>query len=1326
MACRIINLRSQMPGSDAGGAWSYLGYNISFPGAPGGGGSSVGTLTGDNPAVDFQGFTPGYYHFRYTVGGECEEQEDLIIHVQDRGSAGTGSNAVYCVTATNTVTLSTLLSGQSIGGQWILNSNSPNNPGSAFNAGAGTLNLALINTVGNYIFDYIVNVQGDSNFDVNNCPACRSLASITISIVAACSAGSNNTITVTNTTGEFSLFNSLLGIPDTGGTWEQITGSLVTITGGTLGNVNLNSAQGCRWTFRYTCPGPTGCTSTAIITVVKNPGLTVNVIQTGSNLVGTVNNCNGTLTLQWQRLVSGNWTNISGATSLTYSGGEAGEIYRLIAICDGCQVASNQISFTQDCSCNNEGVQFSFNQSTDCLTITPNGSSCSEIASDVLEYRIPSGTGSYLTYSSPLCGCTIRDILDVTPSCASSSTSITIGYSAVNRCAGSIDRVWILYGNDTLETNVGSDITVFSRSINKSTFINTYNRSAKMIVRLNLGGGNFLIQEVLFTYNGSTASGDGCNLVVTTKLNVPKLYKSVQARRTVTYADNCPQQQFSATWTSSSGCENLYVLLNLGNQGGQPVVSGEVFNCVSPTRQWYRNGVLLPGETGFFLEYLPYGEGLFTMVATCGSCQGQASIAVQTCNVGLSITDNGNGSYTANAINCSGNKTYFWERFIGGTWTTITSVTTTSNSNTYTPTVGGTWRVRMICLANECVASQTFNVVIPCTVSVSLNQSGSNLVATTSNCAGTKVYQLFIWNAGTNSYNLVTTNTTTNNSVTFTNLVSGLYQVIVTCQSNECIANDTESFSAPCNQTATVNETATPGTFIGSVTGCTGNRNWLWQHFNGTTWVNVQNVTNSNPTNTFVSLEPGQHRLIVTCVGTNCQNTIPFNVNDPGDCDIEVIINSSNLPELTGIGIGCNGPTVWNWFRRATPGSGSWGSVISTSPTINVNSFGEGEYRVIITCGNCSGEATFVFNPCQLSVTINCNNNNPFTAVGTGCSGSGSYIWQYSPSGTGWAQVGTGATHTPTSGNGFYRVIFSCPGCNSVSAQCQFTAACNVNANLTTVNDKCDWSCPIPIDDNVSSPILVVINGLNAINGNYNLQSSAGRTSFKNDLETWLNNNNYGGIVSFTLDIYGKFGICVHISCTKANATRIDYTDANGLSTSYFGNCGKSCTYTYNFSNTGCDTITGFKYGCTVLAPWARNLITQAAQIKTDLENALTGAGYTGTVTVNTSLRRITIVTNAPLGSMLQESGSGCSLLTIVNATQSSCGTPTRVFPTINLSLTNCAGSQAITWQYRVNSSAPWTLAQTGGTSFQTCVPGQYRATGFCGDCPFTSNIITV
>jgi hypothetical protein len=96
MGC-AVNLLDRLTGADAGGTWTYLGFNTAQAGTPGAGGSTVGTLTGDNPEVDFTSFTTGFYSFQYCVGeGLCQDCITLQVRVTPSTCDPDDVDIVWC------------------------------------------------------------------------------------------------------------------------------------------------------------------------------------------------------------------------------------------------------------------------------------------------------------------------------------------------------------------------------------------------------------------------------------------------------------------------------------------------------------------------------------------------------------------------------------------------------------------------------------------------------------------------------------------------------------------------------------------------------------------------------------------------------------------------------------------------------------------------------------------------------------------------------------------------------------------------------------------------------------------------------------------------------------------------------------------------------------------------------------------------------------------------------------------------------------------------------------------------------------------------------
>ncbi len=1312
MACRVVALRSRTaPFAPPGGTWEFLGFSDSPSGIPGSGGTDPGTLTGDNPSIDVAGWDPGYYHFQYTPqGGDCVEPVTSIVWVQEQGSAGEPEGGSYCTEDDSVINLFDHLDGETAGGLWVLSDNSPDDPGGSFSD--SYLDIGDIPGPGTYVFDYIVDVEGSEDFDPVDCLTCRSIASVPITVSAPCDPGMDGTTSVTGTTGSINLFEYLGGTPDIGGTWAQLSGASVSITNGHLGTVNLNSAASCEFSFGYTCPGPVGCTDTATVTVYKNPTLAVTITQDGNTLEAGVSGCGGTATLQWQSNVSGTWTNISGATGSTYSP-DADGLYRVLVACQGCQIASAGTSFEQDCDCNNFAFGLALDQGTDCLEIIPAGEGCSEIDTDVLQYKKQT-SGTWLTYLAPVCGCNLRDYLDVNTSCGTSGNNITFGFSSVNKCGSAfVDRIYVKYGNGTVETNSGS-FTLFTKTLNAADFVNTYNRLAEFRIRLNIPGVGYIFQVVQYAYSGGTTS-PSCGQLTTTKLNYPKYYHPLDVRRTVTFEDGCDPVQAQQEW-DIVGCDFLFVQLTKGTQSGQPVVVATVFNdtgcSFGYTYQWYRNGTLLSGETGNTVNRNTYGEGFYEVRVTCGPCEASDTIQTSTCTVTVTVSGPASGVYTATVANCAGSKTYYWERWTGSAWTSVRTQTTTNNTDTYTPTQTGQFRVRVVCASGSCEHSATFTHQVDCTASVVITDNGTTLTATPSNCSSPS-YQWQRWTGS--AWNNVGTN-----SSTYTPTQSGLYRVIVTC-ANGCTAEDQHPFVIECATGVSVSGPS-GGVYTATVTGCAGSKTYYWERWNGSSWQNERTQTTTNNTDTFTPSINASYRVRVVCAADGCTAVQPF--EHTTSCAATVtIIESPAL--LTAAVSGCIGSVFYTWYYRATPGSGSWGSPIANSVSINPATWGAGEYRVDTLCGGCSATDTHIYSGCSYTLSLNCASSNPFTAVVSGCGGTVTYQWQFSPTGTGWINLGTSSTQMPTQGTGYYRVTTWCNGACPQSVTCYYESACGGEAEITADYNGCDWEVWFPVNTgSVSYGIYFNGAGSPQVSVSADLTTTGGRNSLRAAIEAFLASGGYAGSALVTYN--GRGGGYIKISCTRVTLDRVTCLSHNF----WAGMCEKICTYTWTIpgglnrfllNGINLDGSINGEGSLTEIVDWPTN----HAALKAQIEGVLAALGVSGTVTINTSLRTVTIAgTPAAIG-VIGVRAADPDLFTRASAVRSSC-VAGWAYPTLDLDVTGCSGSQSITWQYRTGPSGAWSTVQTGGTTFFTCQAGQYRSVVVCGGCTYISNTITI
>ncbi len=278
-----FNLFTSLSGTpDAGGTWTQLT-------------GAARTITGNN--VDLAGATAGAYTFRYTVTGTapCADATAVVtVNVVTAPNAG-ADNTVSACNNNGAFDLFTSLSGTPDGGgTWTQLT------GAARTITGNNVDMAGA-TAGAYTFRYTV---------TGIAPCADATAVVTVNVVTAPNAGSDNTVSACNNDGAFNLFTSLAGTPDAGGTWTQLTGAARTITGN---NVDMAGATAGAYTFRYTVTGIAPCAdATAVVTVNV-----VTAPNAGSD--NTVSACNNDGAFNLFTSLSGTpdgggtWTQLTGA-----------------------------------------------------------------------------------------------------------------------------------------------------------------------------------------------------------------------------------------------------------------------------------------------------------------------------------------------------------------------------------------------------------------------------------------------------------------------------------------------------------------------------------------------------------------------------------------------------------------------------------------------------------------------------------------------------------------------------------------------------------------------------------------------------------------------------------------------------------------------------------------------------------------------------------------------------------------------------------------------------------------------------------------------------
>ena len=581
-------------------------------------------------------------------------------------------------------------------------------------------------------------------------------------------------------------------------------------------------------------------------------------------------------------------------------------------------------------------LQLQFNQSTNCLILLPTGTNTSAILSDSLEYNIAS-TG-WAPYIAPLCGCDIIETGNMTGLyCSVSSGNIRIGYTGFTACpTRTPDQLFIQYGNGTTQY-IGGAVNSYWVQYTGAQWLALGN-SAIFTLRIPTPFGYVFVK---YKYQFPTGTPTGCS-GSWTFISATKLYKPVQARRTVVYADGCPSPpNCLQNWTPPNNpCQNIELQGGLCNvSGGISAMCVSVFGCTGiPTYQWKKNGAILPGETNFYVNVNTYGYGLYEAIVTCGSCTN--SIVLNnpnpvSCNVSVNVTNSG-GTYTANVSGCSTAISYSWERWTGSAWTVVGS------GSTYTPTVSGQYQVNVVC--GICSANVQFTHTVSCSVIISLSQVGSTLV---SSITGSCPSPTYVWRSGGPAGPIIPGAT----SSTYNPTTPGVYFVQVTC-SNGCTDNEQITYALPCSPTLSVNintpSGSSPWLLSSAVIGCSGTITYQWQTLTGgSTWTNILGATGSTYTSTSQSTT---YRLLINCAGCPATSNV---VTTPSPCvpwaNINITINSTNTLLTPTITNPCPGATyIWQYSASGT----GWLQV-GTNLTQSITN-GVGYYRFILLCPGCS------------------------------------------------------------------------------------------------------------------------------------------------------------------------------------------------------------------------------------------------------------------------------------------------------------------------------------------------------------------------------------
>jgi len=475
------------------------------------------------------------------------------------------------------------------------------------------------------------------------------------------------------------------------------------------------------------------------------------------------------------------------------------------------------------------------------------------------------------------------------------------------------------------------------------------------------------------------------------------------------------------------------------------------------------------------------------------------------------------------------------------------------------------------CVVSDGTCTEEICIIVQpaCTLAVSVTSAGNNLTANLTGCVGTPTYQWQRWN-GTSWINVGTNSNTYN-----TGGLAGEYRVNVSCSGPPaCSAIGYITFTPPC--TADVTISVGTSNLTANVTNCSGsNITYVWERWNGSSWVIVQTVTTTSTSNVYTPTISGLYRVTITCNGCSDQTQTTFTMPNP--C---TGFSANITGTFTGLCVG----NTYTFNRTITGGTGPFTQVwtinglgAGTGTSLNFTPLAAGAVTIAITvtdANNCSYTDSQVVNVivcCGMTASISptnptaCTNQaTTFTATATGGTAPITYSWtsQLSPNPPVAQGSGTNKTLTFTTA-GTYIVQVTATDANGC------TSVATTNLTVTTCT-----SC-------VCTPNLVlngcVLNGsftgAGCGNFTYQLQYSATGTGWSIAASGTASN---GGTFSHTPTANGFYRLVIVASgCTLQQTADVNV------------NCVVSC---------GCTAGTLTLTGCTLT--WTNSCVGYVANLQ--------------------------------------------------------------------------------------------------------------------------------
>ena len=1228
---------------------NFLGFDLIYQGAPGGGGGSyilatassptnsvtntgngsiticawpsIGTIT-VSPSTTFCPGTSATLSTNGTASGTWTSVSTGVATITATTVTGvsngtsvisyTATNVCGTAAATTTVTISGPATISGTATMCIGNSTSLSDAttGGTWSTTAGTGSVSL---------------TGTASTTATATGTGVGTATVTYSTGASCSA--TKVVTVTALPGAISgteivcIGNSTsLSDATAGGTWTTTGGTgSISLTGTSGTTTSATGSTSGTATITYSLGG--ACYSTGIVTVTPLPGA----------ITGTMTVCTGLTTNLTNATTGGSWSTTAGSGSVNVgsgtgvvtgvSGGTATVTYSTGGVCyvtTVVTVTTSPAAIT--------GTTFVCSGSTTALTDVTTGGTWSSSTGAVgtvgttgIVAGISGGTTT-ITYSmGASCYTNTTVTVYALPSAITGTDSVCIG-SATTLTDAIGGGTWTSSNTNATVggTTTGPPSTAAITGAVAGTSVITYATSANcyttttvsvFTVPTNIIGANNVCQGSAITLNEAAVGGGSWTSSNTTVATI-----GVTTTGPPSIASINGVSAGTATITYSIGGGACFKTKTITVTGIPDPITGSTFICSGLTSNLTDD---VAGGTWSSSNAAVATVGLNTGIVTGGATLGTATITYST-NCGTAATivvtvTGAPGSIAGNDSVCVGLTTNLTDAVTGGTW---------SSSAPATASVGSLTGIVTGNLAGTATISYSTGCTPSVTVVVTVNPNPTAITGTTNVCVGLTTTL--------NSTPAGGTWTSSNGNATInpaTGIVTGAIAGTSTI---------TYTLSSGCIITTPVTVNPNPTALTGTTNVCVGLTTTLNSTPAGGTWTSSNGNATIDPVTGIVTGAIVGTSTITYTISTGCINTTPVTVNP-------------NPTAFTGTTNVCVGLTT---TLNSTPAGGTWTSSngnATIAPTTGV------------VTGAIAGTSTITYTiatGCLVTGPVTVNPNpTAITGINNVCVGLTTTL-NSTPAGGTWTSSNGNATVAPTTGVVTGAIAGTSTITYTISTGCIIITPVTVNANptaftgttnvcvglTTTLNSTPAGGTWTSSNGNATiDPVTGIVTG--AIAGTSTITYTVGTGCLITGPVT-VNPN--------PTAITGTTNMCVGLTTT------LNSTPAGGTWTSSNGNATVApTTGVVTGAVAGTSTITyTISTGCIITTPVTVNpnptTITGLNNVCVGLTTSLNSTPAGGTWTSSNGNATVDIVTGVVTGSLPGTStitytlGTGCIITTSV------------------------------------------------------------------------------